>query len=93
MERREERIGNAASRTVCPVRAKGSAVRREDDEPRLFTVRIWSEDVDGVAEHRGQVRDVASGAFASFRDWLHLTSFLDEQLDHHRPLTDEETHG
>jgi hypothetical protein len=74
------------------IRAKGCAVQREDDEPRLFTVRIWSEDVDGVAEHRGQVRDVASGAFASFREWSHLTSFLAEQLDHHLPLTDEETH-
>lgn len=60
-------------------------------ESRLFTVRIWSEHVDGGAEHRGQVRDVATGAFAAFRDWSHLTGFLAEQLDQTRPATDEET--
>ena len=65
---------------------------RDDDGTRLFTVRIWSAHVDGVAEHRGQVRDVATGAFAAFRDWSHLTRFLAEQLDHHPPTNDEEHH-
>ena len=57
---------------------------------RLFTVRIWSEPIDGLPEYRGRVRDVASGAFTAFRDWTHLTSFLAEQLAPPSP-TDEET--
>jgi hypothetical protein len=57
---------------------------------RLFTVRIWSEPVDGLPEYRGRVCDVASGAFTAFRDWTHLTSFLTDQLDQRSPI-DEET--
>ena len=46
------------------------------DRQRLFTVRIWDEvGADGI-EHRGEVRDVTSGAFRSFRTWPELTSFL-----------------
>ena len=50
------------------------------DRQRLFTVRIWNEvGADGI-EHRGQVRDVTSGAFRSFRTWPELTSFLADRL-------------
>lgn len=68
-------------------------MRRDEDqrESRLFTVRIWSELVDGADEHRGQVRDVDSGAFTAFRDWSRLTSFLAEQLDERCSETEEET--
>jgi hypothetical protein len=47
---------------------------------RVFTVRIWSEIVGDVIEHRGQVRDVTTGAHRGFRSWSDLTSFLTEQL-------------
>jgi hypothetical protein len=57
---------------------------------RFFTVRIWSEPVDGLPAYRGRVCDVASGAFTAFRDWIQLTSFLAEQLDQPSPI-DEET--
>ena len=51
-----------------------------EDRPRLFTVRIWNEvGADGI-EHRGQVRDVTSGAFRGFRTWPELTSFLADRL-------------
>jgi hypothetical protein len=56
---------------------------------RLFTVRIWSEPVDGRVEHRGNVRDVATGAFRSFRDWSDLTAFLDQQLEEQHPTMEE----
>jgi hypothetical protein len=51
-----------------------------EDRPRLFTVRIWSEvSADGI-ERRGQVRDVTTGAFRSFRSWSELTSFLTDRV-------------
>lgn len=50
------------------------------DRPRVFTLRIWNEVCADGIEHRGQVRDVASGAFRAFRTWLELTSFLTEHL-------------
>ena len=56
-----------------------------DEWSRLFTVRIWSERVDGAPEHRGHVRDVATGAFANFRDWSGLTAFLAERTDESMP--------
>jgi hypothetical protein len=51
---------------------------------RLFTVRTWTEAVEGDTEHRGTVRDVASGAYRNFRRWSDLTSFLAEQLHEDR---------
>lgn len=51
---------------------------------RLFTVRIWTEAVEGDGEHRGTVRDVASGAYRNFQRWSDLASFLAEQLQEDR---------
>lgn len=48
---------------------------------RMFTVRIWTERVDGGTEHRGHVRDVASGAYCTFLTWSDLTEFLADQLE------------
>lgn len=56
---------------------------------RLFTVRIWAEPVGDRSEHRGTVRDVASGAHRSFREWSQLTSFLADRLDEHRGIKEE----
>jgi hypothetical protein len=48
---------------------------------RAFTVRIWTEAVEDGVEHRGSVRDVASGAFRNFRKWSDLTAFLTAEVD------------
>jgi hypothetical protein len=47
---------------------------------RLFTVRLWAADVGGEWECRGNVREVASGAYRNFRDWSDLTGFLTERM-------------
>lgn len=56
---------------------------------RTFTLRVWAEPVAGGIEHRGSVRDVATGAHCSFRDWPTLTQFLAEQVDDDRPTVKE----
>jgi len=61
-----------------------------EDRPRLFTVRIWSEVCAGGIEHRGQVRDVTSGAYRGFRTWPELTSFLTDHLGSGQPATSAE---
>jgi hypothetical protein len=49
---------------------------------QLFTVRVWTEaDGSGVAEYRGQVQEVLTGAACAFRDWAALTGFLTARLD------------
>ena len=50
-------------------------------EPQVFTLRIWSEAVEDGSEHRGSVRNVASGAFRNFRRWSDLTSFLAAEIE------------
>lgn len=57
---------------------------------RLFTVRLWTEQVVGGIEYRGCVRDVVSGAFLGFRDWSDLTGFMAERLDECAELADME---
>jgi hypothetical protein len=48
---------------------------------RLFTVRLWKEQVAGGWEYRGSVRDVVSGAFRNFRDWSDLAAFMIVRLE------------
>lgn len=60
---------------------------------RLFTLRLWTEPGLGGIEHRGSVRDVATGAHRSFRDWSALTAFLIEQVAESRPDTEEALWG
>lgn len=43
---------------------------------RLFTVRLWAEEVAGGWEYRGTVQEVVSGAIRSFRTWPDLTEFM-----------------
>lgn len=57
--------------------------------PRLFTVRLWSEGTGDHVEHRGEVREVATGAYRGFSRWDDLTSFLTEQLATTPPTTRE----
>ena len=46
-------------------------------QSRLFTVRIWEEEVEqGQMEWRGQVTYVENGTFTYFRDWNTLIEFL-----------------
>jgi hypothetical protein len=48
---------------------------------RLFTVRLWKEEIAGGFEYRGHARDVVSGAFCSFRSWPNLGAFLVDRLE------------
>jgi hypothetical protein len=48
---------------------------------RLFAIRLWTEEVADGSEHRGCVREVASGAFRGFRDWSDLIAFLVARMD------------
>ena len=59
---------------------------------RLFTVRIWEEPTGSGIEHRGRVRDVASGAHRGFRQWSELTAFIADEFDEDR-VTEGEPDG
>lgn len=56
---------------------------------RLFTLRIWTEPVENGIEHRGSVRDAATGAFCNFREWSGLTAFLVAQLEEGRSIRED----
>lgn len=79
-----ERFGNGAFATVSPMDDKRRTGTTQPEVPaapaRLFTVRIWTENGSDPAEHRGEVREVATGAHRGFSRWDDLTSFLTEQL-------------
>jgi hypothetical protein len=48
---------------------------------RLFAVRLWAEEVANGREYRGNVQEVVSGAFRSFRDWSELIAFMVAQME------------
>jgi hypothetical protein len=48
---------------------------------QLFTVRLWLEGVADGTEYRGQVRNVANGAFRGFRAWSDLATFMVAQME------------
>ncbi|HWI06790.1 MAG TPA: hypothetical protein VNT54_04675 [Solirubrobacteraceae bacterium] len=48
---------------------------------RVFTVRLWKEDLGCGSEYRGSVRDVVSEAFRGFRDWSDLVAFMVARLE------------
>jgi hypothetical protein len=52
---------------------------------RLFTVRLWKEEMDVGSEYRGSVQDVVSGAFRSFRAWSDLVDFMIERMEEDEP--------
>jgi hypothetical protein len=50
--------------------------------PRLFTVRVWQEDLgEGRVEWRGKVQHVASGEAHYFRDWATLVAMMQKMLE------------
>ncbi len=59
-----------------------------EHRPRTFTVSVWFQHVGEAVEHRGRVREVASGAFCNFRRWSELNAFVTERLA--VPVTEEE---
>jgi hypothetical protein len=77
----------------------GEAEVTADDEPTgaarpaalLFAVRLWKDELGGGSEYRGTVRDVASGAFRSFRDWSDLVAFMVGRIEE-RPRAEEVRH-
>jgi hypothetical protein len=78
-------IGSARSEGDNPMTDDQAGLRGS----RLFTLRIWTETVGQGTEHRGSVRDVATGAHRSFRQWSDLTSFLVEQVQEGRSVTED----
>jgi hypothetical protein len=70
--------------------AKASGREHPVERPRsrLFSIRVWKEQVAGGSEYRGTVRDVARGAFRSSRDWSDLAGFVVERMaeDEDAPL-------
>jgi hypothetical protein len=53
---------------------------------RFFAVRLWTEEVAGGWEYRGNVQDIVSRAFQNFRDWSDLTAFMIARMeDDERP--------
>jgi hypothetical protein len=57
---------------------RGQAGRQHS---RLFTVRIWTEEVAGGREYRGIVQEVTSRTTRSFRNWSDLTGFIIARMD------------
>ena len=49
---------------------------------RLFTVRLWKEELAGGREYRGSVRDVVSGRSRGFCEWSDLVAFMAARLEH-----------
>lgn len=50
-------------------------------QQRLFAVQLWKEPLDGGSEYRGTVRELATDAFRSFRDWSDLVAFMVARLE------------
>lgn len=51
---------------------------------RLFSVRLWKEELAGGSEYRGSVRDVTTDAFRGFRDWSDMVAFMVARLEQDR---------
>lgn len=68
------------------------AVKTAQPAARLFSVRLWKEELAGGGEYRGSVRDVTTDAFRGFRDWSDLVAFMVARLEQHghAPGTREE---
>ena len=43
---------------------------------RVFTVRLWKEELSAGSEYRGSVRDVLTNAHRGFRDWSDMVAFM-----------------
>jgi len=49
--------------------------------PRLLAVCIWTEEVGGAVEYRGNVRDVVNGSFRGSRQWPDFAAFMTQHLE------------
>ena len=57
-------------------------IDRPGSPSQLFTIRLWTEDLDErEREYRGQARHVVSGVIRNFREWSDLEAFLMATLD------------
>ncbi len=57
---------------------------------RLFTVRIWQEELGGGrSEWRGRAQDIGTGTGAYFRDWPGLIAVLSRLLEAADALPDD----
>ena len=60
---------------------RDAAVPTPGSGARVFTVRLWKEELGSGSEYRGSVRDVVSDAFRGFRDWSDLVAFMVARLE------------
>jgi hypothetical protein len=72
---------NDHRRVGVTIRQASMDKAQEPSQARLFTVRLWREDLGaGQREWRGEVRDVVSGERRYFRDWPALIASLQALL-------------
>lgn len=57
------------------------ADRADDARARLFTVRLWKEELGEGSGSRGTVRDVSTQAFRAFRDFSDLVAFIAARME------------
>jgi hypothetical protein len=56
--------------------------RDNDKRSRLFTVRVWPEEISaGHTEWRGKIQRVGEGDAHYFHDWQTMLAFLLQTLD------------
>jgi len=48
---------------------------------RVFSVRLWKEELGTGSEYRGSVREVLTGAHRGFREWSDLVAFMVARLE------------
>ena len=81
-----------------PVATEDSTFRRGAERPatppmRVFTVRLWKEEVAGGSEYRGSVRDIRTDAFRGFRDWSDLVAFMVSRIEQRECRRDGQVEG
>lgn len=60
----------------------GGGEQRHEPGSRLFSVRLWKEELASGSEYRGSVRDVSGERSRAFRDWSDLITFMVARLEH-----------
>ena len=65
-------------------------IDRPGSPSQLFTIRLWTEDLERDREYRGQARHVVSGVTRNFREWSDLEAFLTDTFDDYEGGTNGE---
>jgi hypothetical protein len=79
-------LWNDQRRAGVRVRQASMDKAQEPTQARLFTVRLWREELGaGRREWRGEVHDVVSGERRYFREWSALITSLRALLQAQEP--------